>query len=380
MALVNRPDFSIKWAEAGNVLEPATEKRELGHVVEKPPYEMVNWIENNQDNGIAYLMQEGVADWSLDQDYSATSYVKYGGTIYRAKVASLGKQPDIETAVWEVAFVDYQDYTDLSQDLYDTKNTAGHASNLVYKDAPVMTARADGTSYKADVGTSLTPTDNVGYVFDGQETDGIFHDGERVVAQKNGAVVAQFDQVQSLTERTDTVVTMSVLQQIIDSIKEPFAPVGSIVAMATRVVPNGYLECNGNTVSRTVYSDLFSKIGTTFGNGDGSTTFNLPDLRGEFIRGFDSGRGIDPSRQFASSQSESFKAHNHKNGVADDSYGSGASANVYGETMIDIPGMAEGRNQTSTGGLTNTRQGFTSTDGGVETRPRNIALVYVIKY
>ena len=219
MALVNRPDFSIKWAEAGNVLEPATEKRELGHVVEKPPYEVVNWIENNQDNGIAYLMQEGISEWSLDQDYSATSYVKYDGVIYRAKVASIGKQPDIETAVWEIAFVDYTDYTDLTQDLYDTKNTAGHAANLVYKNAPVMTARADGTSYKADVGTSLTPTDNVGYVFDGKETDGIFHDGDSVVVQKNGVVLAQFDQILSSNESSKKVVTMDVLLQYIQTYK-----------------------------------------------------------------------------------------------------------------------------------------------------------------
>lgn len=380
MALVNRPDYTVKWAESGNKLQPTSEKVELGHVVEKPPYELVNWIENKQDAAIAYVMQEGISDWSLDQDYSATSLVKYGGIVYKAKVASIGKQPDIETAVWEIAFVDYGDYVDLTDDLYNTKNTAGYAANLVYKNAPVMTARADGTSYKADIGTSLTPTDNVGYVFDGKETDGIFHDGDSVVAQKNGAIVAAFDQVQSLTERTDTVVTMSVLQQIIDSIKEPFAPVGSIVAMATRVVPTGYLECNGNTVSRTNYADLFSKIGTTFGTGDGSTTFNLPDLRGEFIRGFDSGRGIDSSRQFGSNQTESFKSHNHKNGVCDDALGSGTSANVYGETLEGIPGTAEGRNQTSSGGLTNARQGFTSTEGGVETRPRNVALMYVIKY
>lgn len=219
MALVNRPDYTVKWAESGNKLQPTSEKVELGHVVEKPPYELVNWIENKQDSAITYIMQEGISDWSLDQDYSATSYVKYDGVIYRAKVASIGKQPDIETAVWEIAFVDYTDYTDLTQDLYDTKNTAGHAANLVYKNAPVMTARADGTSYKADVGTSLTPTDNVGYVFDGKETDGVFHDGESVVVQKDGAVVAQFDQILSANESSKKVVTMDVLLQYIQIYK-----------------------------------------------------------------------------------------------------------------------------------------------------------------
>ena len=215
MALVNRPDYTVKWAESGNKLQPTSEKVELGHVVEKPPYELVNWIENKQDSAITYLMQEGISDWSLDQDYSATSYVKYNGVIYRAKVSSLGKQPDIETAVWEIAFVDYQDYKDLTQDLYDTKNTAGHAANLVYKNAPIMTARADGTSYKADVGTSLTPTDNVGYVFDGKETDGVFHDGTKVVVQKGGAIVAELDDALSNNDGKQ-VVTKDYLRQYLE--------------------------------------------------------------------------------------------------------------------------------------------------------------------
>lgn len=215
MATVNRPDYTVKWAESGNKLQPTSEKVELGHVVEKPPYELVNWIENKQDSAITYLMQEGISDWSLDQDYSATSLVKYGGIVYKAKVASIGKQPDIETAVWEIAFVDYGDYVDLTDDLYNTKNTAGHAANLVYKNAPVMTARADGTSYKADIGTSLTPTDNVGYVFNGKETDGIFHDGSKVVAQKNGVVVAEFDDALTNNDGKQ-VVTKDYLRQYLE--------------------------------------------------------------------------------------------------------------------------------------------------------------------
>ena len=49
--------------------------------------------------------------------------------------------------------------------------------------------------------------------------------------------------------------------------------------------PDGWLICDGSQVSRTTYSDLFSVIGTTFGSGDGSTTFTLPDLRAAFVRG-----------------------------------------------------------------------------------------------
>ena len=62
------------------------------------------------------------------------------------------------------------------------------------------------------------------------------------------------------------------------------------------------MPCNGSAVSRATYADLFTAIGTTFGIGNGSTTFNLPDLRGEFIRGWDNGRNVDPGRALGSFQ------------------------------------------------------------------------------
>lgn len=62
-------------------------------------------------------------------------------------------------------------------------------------------------------------------------------------------------------------------------------PVGSVFWLATKTAPEGYLICDGSAVSRTEYADLFAAIGTTFGTGDGSTTFALPNLQAAFIRG-----------------------------------------------------------------------------------------------
>ncbi len=75
-------------------------------------------------------------------------------------------------------------------------------------------------------------------------------------------------------------------------------PVGTIIAYSVDKVPTGYLKCEGQEVSRTEYAALFEKIGTTYGEGNGSTTFNVPDLRGEFLRGSgtatrDTGSGAD---------------------------------------------------------------------------------------
>lgn len=72
-------------------------------------------------------------------------------------------------------------------------------------------------------------------------------------------------------------------------------PAGTVHTFAGTAssIPSGYLLCDGGAINRSVYCNLFDAIGTTYGVGNGSTTFNLPDLRGEFIRGLDNGRGID---------------------------------------------------------------------------------------
>lgn len=64
-------------------------------------------------------------------------------------------------------------------------------------------------------------------------------------------------------------------------------PTGAIIPFAGNNIPSGYLPCNGSAISRTTYADLFAVIGTTYGAGDGSTTFNLPNLTDKFIQGSD---------------------------------------------------------------------------------------------
>lgn len=135
--------------------------------------------------------------------------------------------------------------------------------------------------------------------------------------------------------------------------------VGTIIWVARNTAPNGYLKANGAALSRTTYSDLFATIGTTFGVGDGSTTFNLPDLRGEFIRGWDDTRGVDSGRSFGSSQADDLKSHQH----------SMASYNTVGTA----PSIASG---SSVAGPVK----YTDYTGGNETRPRNVALLACIKY
>ena len=140
------------------------------------------------------------------------------------------------------------------------------------------------------------------------------------------------------------------------------APAGTVIWMASTTVPTGYVKANGAAISRSTYSALFSAIGTTFGSGNGTTTFNVPDLRGEFIRGWDESRGIDTSRSFGSAQSDELESHNHTISPSTLVGRGGAFSATAGSQPLS--------EETVTIGST----------GGSETRPRNIALMAIIKY
>lgn len=73
-------------------------------------------------------------------------------------------------------------------------------------------------------------------------------------------------------------------------------PTGAVLPFAGSSAPAGYLLCDGAAVSRTTYSALFTALGTTYGVGDGSTTFNVPDLRGRVVAGKDDMGGAAASR------------------------------------------------------------------------------------
>ena len=138
--------------------------------------------------------------------------------------------------------------------------------------------------------------------------------------------------------------------------------VGMISAFASSAAPSGWLECNGQAVSRSTYSKLYSAIGTTFGAGNGSTTFNVPDLRGEFIRGWSHGRsGVDAGRTVGSFQDQSIQSHAHSYKFSNPYSLAGQSSGTSASKIFE---------EDRTTGYT----------GGAETRPRNVALMYCIKY
>jgi microcystin-dependent protein len=187
-------------------------------------------------------------------------------------------------------------------------------------------------------------------------------------------------------------------------------PTGSIITTAftsTTFSPSGFLYCNGQAVSRTTYSALFTVISTAFGAGDGSTTFNVPDFRGEFIRGWDDARGVDSGRTFRSFQNWTNLSHSHNcSGITvNHSHGGNTSnENVDHAHGYDVcndgnrpadggPGsINQGSFSTNTGNANSDHaHGFDTSGnygnhvhvldntGGTTSVPRNIALYFWIK-
>jgi len=163
-------------------------------------------------------------------------------------------------------------------------------------------------------------------------------------------------------------------------------PTGAVMAFAMNSAPSGWLAANGSAVSRTTYAALFAAIGTTYGAGDGSTTFTLPDLRASFVRGAGSD-GVATAGAFGAKQADGVISHTHSGTTGDDSpdhthsysvdnqptAGFGNAGNVYDGLIAANTGGASTRHQHS----------FTTSSqlpaGTTETRPRNIAMLYCIK-
>jgi microcystin-dependent protein len=190
-------------------------------------------------------------------------------------------------------------------------------------------------------------------------------------------------------------------------------PEGTVIFYAGSSAPTGFLKCNGAAVNRTTYATLFAAIGTTYGVGDGSTTFNLPDTRGEFPRFWDDAKGVDSGRTIGSYQSEAFVDHTHTGTTASggshthtgstdsqgahthtvSTYSGGSDGSSYIKTTTLPSGSPSTKTTSSSGTHTHTltiasatahthtiTTGGASTGSGTETRPRNIAFLGCIKY
>lgn len=193
---------------------------------------------------------------------------------------------------------------------------------------------------------------------------------ETTTPVKGGAVVGDLD---APTDGECNAQAQSLANQAL-FLYNRLSPIGSVTMFGGSSAPTGWLLCHGQAVSRTTYDQLFAAIGTNFGEGNGTTTFNLPDMRGQFARGVDSGAGVDPDAgsriasgtngntgdQVGSKQGDAFESHTHD---VDGSQSGGL------DTDIVASALSDGSVNASTN----------ATGGSTETRPTNLGLNFIIR-
>lgn len=155
-----------------------------------------------------------------------------------------------------------------------------------------------------------------------------------------------------------------------------FVPTGALLSYYGVTAPSGFLLCDGSLVSRTTYAALYAVIGDAAGNGDGATTFALPDVRGLFLRGVDGTANNDPDKLTRTAQSTGGNVGNNVGSVQDDEFQAHShnanratgSGGVIGGAVPPHNGVAAGAGDI---GMQQT--------GGAETRPKNVYANYIIK-
>ena len=181
------------------------------------------------------------------------------------------------------------------------------------------------------------------------------------VLKAAGVAGAQFD--------PDTPATY---QKLLTAMRKMGVPPGTVAPMARLTAPDGWLVADGQSILKASFPDLYSAIGDVFKlGGDPTAEFRVPDLRGEFIRGLDAGRGVDTSRALGSAQAEQVGPHTHQLQVQ----GSNRDNGDPGPLVLTGPDIVGDNNGTNS--LHTNAKALASS--GTETRPRNVALRYMIK-
>lgn len=202
-------------------------------------------------------------------------------------------------------------------------------------------------------------------------------------------------------QSTDLVHIMAHRPSLIGDGNVSDSEIGAVTAFAFTTEPVGYLLCDGRAISRVTYNELFNKIGITHGQGNGTTTFNLPDYRGRFLRGVDGTANRDPDKASRSVMAVGGNSGNNVGSVQGDDFLShthiqnshthiqDAHSHTVATQSAGVNGYASGPNSTmqpgsiSTSSVTATNQVATAVNqntGGNETRPKNAYVNYFIRF
>jgi len=307
--------------------------------------------------------QEAQAQAGLSEDAAAASAIaasaaRIAAELAQAAAETAAEDPRVQTVYDNIAAI--QDAAANAASAAASAASASASETAAANSASAADASADAAAASAAAAATFDPA-----LFVPRAGDVTMTGPLSVPAGASGAQVPQAQEVGALANRQ-------------------MGMVGQVAFFAKNSAPTGWLKANGAAVSRTTYAELFAAIGTTFGAGDGSTTFNLPDFRGEFPRGWDDGRGVDSARAFGSSQLSQNLSHTHS-GTA---LGGGAHSHTTSASYRTQSGSVGYGGTGGTMGLQNGVNGVgdhthalsINAEGGTEARPRNIALLVCIRF
>ncbi len=305
---------------------------------------------------VAETVLDGAVSTPMLADSSITTAKIGGGAITTAKLA--------DNSVTTAQIVDG---TIITADLANNAVTTAKIADNSINSAKI----ADGTIITADLANNAVTTAKIA---DNSVNSAKIADGTIVTADlANNAV-------------TNPKIANGAIDynKLAAAVQQSLTPVGTILAFAGDTPPPGWLLCNGQTVSRSTYSALYSVVGNRFGYGNNSSTFNVPDFRGRFLRGRAAGSNQDPDRNsrtamnpggatgdaVGSIQADQFRSHTHD---YEDIYHS------ENHGVVPVP------DKRGTDGTDNDNSGWqirrtSYSTGGSETRPTNASVNYIIKY
>ena len=386
---ITKPPVLPAWAESGDKVTPSNAEIQVGWPLSSipPSRQRFNWLLNFLANGIRYFSRRGLPDYDAAETYmTGDRIIGDDGKTYCSLIDNNTAQtPSTSPTKWEEWAPTLSRFAALIQgQTYTAFTTAGAAPNFTLTPSPAIAVYAAGQRFRvkfhaAGAGANVLNVSGLGNKSLKQYDS---------TGTKVAAVIAANQLVDVEYDGVDMVLL------------DPLALVqaGEVAFFARSSAPAGYLKANGAAVSRTAYATLFAAIGTTFGVGDGSTTFNLPDLRGEFLRGLDDGRGVDSGRTIGSAQDGTWVRTVVQEWAGGDA-GTGTYNIGFAFAQADaeistvgvggtVPSGAKtpGGTVYNTATTDNTIQGPAIIDGSaainhwIKVRPRNVALLACIRY
>lgn len=266
---------------------------------------------------LSYLHQAGVPEWNGSQEYQSGSYANRGGVLYVCQTADhvSATPPESDATNW-----------------YNFSNSQfqNYSSSRTYTTVEVVRG-----------------SDGVFYEFYDRDQAGSVQGVDPTNAANRPHIWMEWDGVKP----------------------------GATIEWRSESLPEGYVENDGAEISRADYRRIFAAHGTTYGAGDGSTTFLLPDDRGEFKRGLDRGKGVDPGRSIGDQQigtlqfvmqpnDDAVRGIRSNNGFSQDFGADPAALSDYSAEAFRV----------DDGGSVQTTSGTAG-----QTRPRNNAVIYLTK-